>query len=96
MNHEIKGDDISSSIETFIRKINIWINSNFLKLNKDKIELFVFSSKQHLKKTENLRIKVGFNSINSSMSVRNVWLILDNTKGIEKQVNYICRSVIII
>jgi len=46
-----------------------------LKLNKDKTKFIVFSSKQHVKKTENLRIKVGSSYINSSMSVRNLGLI---------------------
>jgi len=62
-----------------------------LKLKKDKTKFIVFSSKQHLKKTENLHIKVGSIYINSSMSVRNVGLILDNTLYMEKQVNSICK-----
>jgi len=68
------------------------MNSNMLKLNKDKTEFIVFSFKQLVKKTENLHIKVGSSYINYSMSVKNIGLILDNTLGIEKQVNYICKS----
>ena len=64
-----------------IADISTWMNSNMLKLNKDKTEIIVFSSKQHVKKTENLRIKVGSSYINSSMSVRNLGLILVNTLG---------------
>ena len=41
---------------------------------------------------ENLRIKVGYSYINYSMSVRNLLLILDNTLGMEKQMNAICKS----
>jgi len=51
-----------------------------------------FLAKQHVKKTENLRIKVGCSYINYSMSVRNLGLILNNTLGMEKQVNSICKS----
>jgi len=47
----------------------------------------VFSSKQHVKKTENPRIKIGSNYIHSFMSVRNLGIILDNYLGMEKQVN---------
>ena len=50
------------------------------------------SSKQHVKNLENLRIKVGSSYINSSVSVRNLVLILDNTRGKEKQVNSTCKS----
>ena len=87
-----KWDDISSSIEACIADISNLMNSNMLKLNKDKTEFIVFSSKQHVKKTENLRIKVGSSYINYSMSVRNLTLILDNTLGTEKQVNSACKS----
>jgi len=50
--------DISSLIKACIEDISIWMNSNMLKLNKDKSEFFIFSSKQDVKKTENLHIKV--------------------------------------
>jgi len=62
-----------------------------LKLN-DKTEFIAFSSKQHMKKTENLHIKVGSSYINSSISVRNLGIILDNMLGMEKQVNSIYKS----
>ena len=84
-----KWDDFSSLIEAYIADISTWTNSNMLKLNKDKTEFIIFSSKQHAKKTENLPIKIGSSYINSSMSIRNLRLILDNTLGMEKQVNYI-------
>jgi len=45
-----------------------------------------------VKKTENIRIKVRFSYENSSMSVRNLWLILSNHQGMEKEVNYTCKS----
>ena len=71
-----------------IKQHNIKIISDMLKLNKDKTEFLgcLFSSKQHVKKTENLHIKGGSSYINSSMPVRNVVIIL------EKQVNSICKS----
>ena len=51
----------------------------------------VFSHPSDVTKSENLRIKVGSSYINYSMSVRNLGLILDNTLGMKKQVNYICK-----
>ena len=73
--------DISSSTEACITDISTWMNSIMLKLII-----------QHVKKTQNLRIKVGSSYINYSMSIRNQGLILDNTLGMEKQVNYKCKS----
>jgi len=79
-------DDISSPVEVRTRNIAIWMtNSNMLKLNKSMNKLGVFSSRQHVKKSEKLRIKVGFSYINYSMSLRNLGLILDNTTRVEKQ-----------
>jgi len=69
-----KWDGISSSIEACI--------ADMLKLNKDMAEFIVFSSKQHVKKTENLRIKLGSSYINSSMSVRNLGLLFRNISSI--------------
>jgi len=66
-----------------------WIATCWNKLNNDKSKLIVFSSKQHVKKTEDLHIKVGSTYINSSMPVRNLGLILDKTLGIRHGVNSI-------
>ena len=59
------------------------MNNNMLKLNKDTKEFIVFSSKQHVNKTENLRITVWSSYINSSMSVRYLEFILDDTLSMQ-------------
>ena len=82
-----KLDDISSETETHIVDISIWINSNMLKIYKDKTECIVFSSKQHVKQNENLYIKSAFNYINSSIAVGNLGAYI----GMDNQVNYICK-----
>jgi len=76
-----KYDDISSSIEACIDDKNPWMKSNIRKMNKNKTEFIVLSPKQHVKITENLRIEVGSSYIHSSMSLRNLGLMLDNTLG---------------
>ena len=45
-----------------------------------------------MKKTEDLRIGLGSSYINYSMSMRNLRLVLVNTIGMEKQVNFIPKS----
>ena len=62
-----------------IEDINI---CNMLKLNKHKTELIVFSSKQHVMKTENLSIKLE----------PNLGFILDKPLGMDKQVNSVSNS----
>jgi len=68
------------------------MNSNMLKLNKDKTEFNVSSSKQHVMKTEILRIKVGSSYINCSMFVINLGFILNNPLGMKEHLNCICTS----
>jgi len=63
-----------------------------IKLNEDRNEFVVFSSKQHVDKTENLRIKIRSSHTYSSMSLKHIWLILGNILWIEKQVNSIRNS----
>jgi len=63
-----------------------------LKVNKDKTELIVFLSKQHVKKTKNLRIKVGSSYINSSIFLRNLELILETLDKISHYGNTILSS----
>jgi len=77
-------DDISSSIETCIADKSTWMNSNMLKLDKDQTDFIVFSSKE-------LRMF----ALIYSMSVVAIGRILDNTLGMEKQVNSICKSLLL-
>ncbi|KAK2141254.1 hypothetical protein LSH36_1134g02005 [Paralvinella palmiformis] len=49
-----------------------------LNLNKDKTEFIVSLSKQHVKNTENLIIKVGSSYIHSFISVRNQGLTFES------------------
>ena len=69
-----------------------WVNSNMLKSNHAKTEHVVFSSKQQVKKTDNLRIKVGCHYKRVSASVRSLGVILDSTLTTKKQVYSICRT----
>ena len=62
------------STETFLSKVH----SNILKMIKDKTELIVFSSKQHVKKTGTLHIKVGASYIKYAIFVNLFYLILNN------------------
>ena len=82
-------------INTYIKvciDISIWMNTSCWKLMRIRPNSLFILRKKLVKKIENLRIKVGSSCINSSMSVRNLWLILYNTLGMEKQLNYICKS----
>ena len=85
-------DEAVHAMEDCLADISTWIVNNLLKLNQNKTELTVFSSKQSTNKIRKLRLKVGSSYIESASSVRNLGIILDNTLEMEKQVNAICKS----
>ena len=67
-----------SPAEACLVVVSNLMNNNMLKLKCSKAKMIVFSSKQHVDKTENLHIRIGSNYIKASASV-NLRLILDST-----------------
>ena len=61
-------------LEMCLKEIGIWMSNNLLKLNQDKTELIVFSSKNQAKNVPTVQLKVGESIINSVTSVRNICL----------------------
>ena len=50
--------DAISRIEVCVADIRIWINGNFLKLNDDKTELLIITTREELSKISDISIKV--------------------------------------
>jgi len=67
-------NDSSSLTKAYIEEITILMNNNMLNFNKDNTEFVVFSRKQHVNKTKNLRVKVDSSYITFPMSVRKLAL----------------------
>jgi len=70
-------DSVSKSealqrIESCLTEIIAWMNANMLKLNVDKKEVKLFSSKHNLSHVENVSITVGESAIGSNDSIRNL------------------------
>ena len=61
-----------TSAEACIADIGKRMKSNIPKLNHCKTQFISFSSKQQVKKTGNLHIKIGSSYIKASASVRNL------------------------
>ena len=58
--------DAISRIEACVADIRIWMNDNFLKLNDDKTELLIITTREELSKISDISIKVGDQSISPS------------------------------
>ncbi len=78
--------------ENCLAVISTWMENNLVKLNQNETKLTVYSSKQSVNKTGKLRLKVGSSYIGSARSLSNLGITLDNSLGMEKQVNAICKS----
>ena len=84
-------DCTSSKIEACIADVKNWMVSNKLKLNTDKTELLVISSKFRLRPVL-LGVIVGNDVVAPSESARNIGVIFDSNLDYKKHVNAICRS----
>ena len=86
--------DAISRIETCEADIRIWMNDNFLKLNDDKTELLIITTREELSKISDISIKDGDQSISTSDDPpRNLEVIFDSTCCLDVHVAKLCRSI---
>ena len=62
------------------------MSKNKLKLNDDKTELLIVSSKNAQNKIKNKSIQIGSSTISASSSVRNFGIYLDSTLSMENHI----------
>jgi hypothetical protein len=79
-------------IESCLTDIEGWMRTNKLKLNSDKTEVMLFTSKHNALHMENVSVCVGDINITSVNSVRNLGVIFDSAMNMDQQLNSICRS----
>ena len=86
--------DAISRIEACVADIRIWMNDNFLKLNDDKTELLIITTREELSKISDISIKVGDQSISPSDDPpRNLGVIFDSTCCLDAHIAKLCRSI---
>ena len=82
-------DEAKLRVERCVEEIDLWMCKNLLKLNQDKTELVVISSK--FRNRPNLEyVRVGDEFIAPNLSVRNLGVIMDNCFCMEQHVKKIC------
>ena len=94
-NPRIPGDSVTAlfKLESCITEIKEWMNVNKLKLNEDKTEFFVASSKSNLKFIHEPSLNVCGSIITSSDSVRNLGVQFDSTMSMSSHISSISRSL---
>ena len=68
------------------------MHQNMLKLNADKTEVMLFSSKHNSRTMDTISVDMGNSSIASTSCVRNLGVMFDSNMTMEQQVNAVCRS----
>ena len=86
--------DAISRIEACVADIRIWMDDNVLKLNDDKTELLVITTRDELSKISYISIKVGDQSISPSDDPpRNLGVIFNSTCCLDAHIAKLCRSI---
>ena len=72
-------DNDNTRIEACVADVRVWMNYNFLKLNDDKTELLIITTREELSKISDISITVGDQSISPSDDPqRNIGVIFDS------------------
>ena len=79
-------------MELCIVDINAWMTSNKLKLNDDKTELIVITSKYLQSRPTNSCFQIVSTPIHASPSARNLGIIFDNTLSMDDHIKNVCKS----
>jgi hypothetical protein len=79
-------------MESCLVEVSDWMLSNKLKMNEQKTECIIFSTKRNRHIFKDITIKVGNSSIKPAESVRNLGAYLDSELTMERHVNNIVRN----
>ena len=82
---------ILQRVESCLNDIVSWMNQNMLKLNADKTELILFSSKHNAGRISDVTVKVGDSIIKPTSCVKNLGAFLDSRMDMEQHINAVCR-----
>ena len=92
--NSLNGEDQASAVsqvEACVSEIDKWMVNNKLKLNGDKTELLIISSKHRPRPCFNA-ISVCDHYVQPSVSARNIGVVFDNSFSFVKHVSAVCKS----
>ena len=88
----ISKKEVVCRVERCLSDIVEWMDSNMLKLNKDKTELIVYSSQRNEVHVEDITVTIGSTETKSSKGARNLGVFLDSRFDMDTHVNHVCKS----
>ena len=79
-------------IELYVSEIREWMNHNMLKLNDDKTQLIVFTSKYKQDLYNDLSIMIGGIVEDCSSQVRDLGVIFDRVLSLRQHMSYTSKT----
>ena len=80
-------------METCILSVQEWMSRHFLKMNNDKTDFLVISSRQMRERIPPLSLQIGSNHIDPSPPARNLRVQMSSmASSMERQISQVCRS----
>ena len=83
---------VFNCIQLCVSEIRKWMNQNMLKLNDDKTELIVFTSKYKEDLYNGLSITIGDTVVDCSSQVKDLWVIFDRVLSLRQHVSYTSKT----
>ena len=91
---ELSKLDAKDKLESCVEDIRTWMSRNLLKLNDDKTEVIIITSKEKISSDQNISINVGGCDIHPSAEPpRNLGVLFDSTCSLKYHVNKQCKSL---
>ena len=85
-------EDALSRIELCLVDIQSWMTKNKLKLNSDKTEVMLFTSRHNQRCRENFSVNIDGSVVKAVSQVKNLGVTYDSAMTMERHINNICRS----
>jgi hypothetical protein len=79
-------------MDTCLYVVQHWMSTSMLKMNAEKTEFLLISSKQMTTKLQSPSVNVGSCTITPTKTARNIGAIFDSCASMEPQINSICKS----
>jgi hypothetical protein len=87
-----EAESVLKKLEACIEEVCNWMTAHKLKLNDDKTEFMVISSKHILSKINDLSFHIGSAGVHPAECARNLGVMMDCVMNMNAQVRAICRS----
>ena len=88
-------DHCIQSLESCISDIHIWMRTNLLKLNNNKIEIILLGTRQQLGKVGQFQIKIGQDHISPAPTARNLGIVFDQEMKWTLHINRLSASLFV-